>query len=202
MIAIVNYGLSNVASVENMLKRITRELIVTTNDPDQIGMADKLILPGVGSFDRGIANLHDLGLSDAITYAVKVKGTPILGICLGMQILSLSSEEGRLPGLGLIDARFSRFTDSKIFKIPRMGWGWVSFKTTSALTKYGNGMSRFYFVHSYFCAECDPLQVAATCSYGMEYVCAFQRGNIYGVQFHPEKSHRYGQALLKGFIDL
>lgn len=204
MIVIVDYGLGNVGSVANMLRKVTQDQVQISANPDEIRKAGKLILPGVGHFDRGMENLHKRGLLPALQEKVVNERTPILGICLGMQLMSQKSEEGGAPGLGWIEANFKRFSFSNgtVQKVPHMGWNWVRFLKLSPLTRTIPENSRFYFVHSYHCAGEQREDVLAECDYGYEFTAAFQKENIFGVQFHPEKSHRFGLELLRGFASL
>lgn len=200
MIAIINYGLGNLASIANMLKVIGVKNIITS-DVKQIESADKLILPGVGSFDAGIENLNRSSLADVIKEQARNKKKPILGICLGMQLLGRKSEEGKSEGLSLIpfnNVRFQFDNDSEL-KIPHMGWDVVDFKMNHPLTDGLKGQQRYYFVHSYY-AVCDSQEnILITCDYGYEFAAAVVKDNIMGVQFHPEKSHDFGMALLENF---
>ena len=200
MIAIIDYGLGNLGSVANMLKVIGEKSKIT-NDVDTIKAADGIILPGVGAFDAGMEKLNELGLSEAIKSEAKA-GKPILGICLGMQLLGNGSEEGTLPGLSLIPFKCKRFcfNDSPL-KIPHMGWDIVEIKAKHPILKGFDGIQRFYFVHSYHavCEESDD--VLLTCDYGYSFAAAVARNNVIGVQFHPEKSHDFGLALLKNFVE-
>jgi glutamine amidotransferase len=204
MITIVDYGLGNVGSVANMLKKVTAEPLAISGRPEQIETADKLILPGVGHFDRGMKNLEKAGLIPILNRRVLVDRVPILGICLGMQLMARGSEEAETPGLGWIDAEFKRFRLSRAStrKVPHMGWNWVRFVNDSPIARNVPANSRFYFVHSYHCANESPADALAVCNYEYDFTAAFQRDNIFGVQFHPEKSHRFGSELLRGFACL
>lgn len=201
MIAIIDYGLGNVGSIRNMLKVIGEKSVITC-DKEEITSADKIILPGVGAFDAGMKNLNERGLCDFLKEEAAA-GKPMLGICLGMQLLGRKSEEGDLDGLGLIpfdNVRF-RFSAGTDLKIPHMGWDVVTFKHGSPLT-YGidGSKQRYYFVHTYH-ALCDSEEnVIMTCDYGYEFAAAVRNSNVYGVQFHPEKSHDFGMCLLENFV--
>lgn len=201
MIAIIDYGLGNVGSIRNMLKVIGEKSVITC-DKEKISLADKIILPGVGAFDAGMKNLNERGLCDFLQKEA-ADGKPMLGICLGMQLLGRKSEEGNLGGLGLIpfdNVRF-RFTSGTDLKIPHMGWDVVTFKHDSPLI-YGidGSKQRYYFVHTYH-ALCDSEEnVLMTCDYGYEFAAAVRNSNVYGVQFHPEKSHDFGMRLLENFV--
>jgi glutamine amidotransferase len=198
MIAIIDYEMGNVSSVANMLKRIGHEAVVT-RDADVILSADRLILPGVGAFDKGMQNIKAYGLREVLDEAVLKQRKPVLGICLGMQIMTNSSEEGSEPGLGWVDAtsvKF-RFSDQAGLKVPHMGWNYV--KPVSENTLFSDERSRFYFVHGYYVQCASSADVIATAHYGFDFACAIGRDNVMGVQFHPEKSHRFGMKLLQGF---
>lgn len=200
MVAIIDYGLGNLGSIANMLKVIGEKTFITA-DKEKIAQADRIILPGVGAFDAGMSKLLETGLVDFIKeQAVEIK-KPMLGICLGMQMLGRKSEEGSLLGLGLIPFDTSRFKmEDTNLRVPHMGWDIVEFKQNSPLTEGLTGRQRYYFVHSYH-AKCDNKEnVLMTCDYGYEFACAVVRENIYGVQFHPEKSHDFGMALLENFV--
>lgn len=202
MITIVDYGVGNAGSLQNMIKRIGAKSVLSSS-PEVVVEAEKIILPGVGAFDAAMESLNRLGLSDALRIACLSKGIPLLGICLGMHVLTKSSEEGRLPGLGIIDAVTTKFTstDGRLIKVPHMGWNSVSLKRDHQLVKGLEG-SRYYFVHSYK-VQCRQFEdVVATTNYGEEFVSIFARGNVCAAQFHPEKSHRFGLSLLKNFVEM
>jgi imidazole glycerol-phosphate synthase subunit HisH len=202
MIAIVDYGMGNLGSIANMLRFIGAPSIITSR-PDEILGADRLILPGVGHFAAGMRALEERGLVPVLQEKVIGRGAPVLGICLGMQLLTRESEEGHVPGLGWIDGRTVRFRfgggDART-RVPHMGWNAVRVLRGSALFPEGPATeARFYFVHSYY-VECrEPGAVLATTRYGEDFVSAVEKGNVMGAQFHPEKSHRFGMALLRGF---
>ena len=202
MITIIDYKTGNLGSIQNILKKIGEESIITS-DKNEIANAKKLILPGVGAFDTGMANLNKLDLVDILNYKVLVEKTPVLGICLGMQILSKNSEEGFLPGLGWINAETRRFKfiDTNSYKIPHMGWNYVRQNKESYLFKEMSSEARFYFVHSFFFIANDTADILASTTYEIEFTSAIEKGNIVGVQFHPEKSHKFGMRLLKNFVD-
>lgn len=201
MIAILDYGLGNLGSISNMLKVIGEKSIITASD-SSINKADGIILPGVGAFDAGMKRLNEVGLSKTIQNYSKT-GKPILGICLGMQLLGRKSEEGKLEGLGLIPFECVRFrADNADLKIPHMGWDIVNIRQNHPMVENLNGQQRYYFVHSYH-AICDSEEnELMTCEYGYRFPAAVIKGNIIGVQFHPEKSHDYGLKLLNNFVDL
>jgi len=202
MITIIDYKTGNLGSIQNILKRIGEESIITS-DKDEISKATKLILPGVGAFDTGMKNLMELDLIDILNEKVLVEKTSVLGICLGMQLLSKGSEEGSLPGLGWINGETFRFNfiNTMEYKIPHMGWNFVQQHKESNLFTDMFPESRFYFVHSYFFRANDMEDILTSTTYEIEFSSAVERGNILGVQFHPEKSHKFGMKLLKNFID-
>jgi len=204
MVAIIDYGLGNLGSIANMLKVIGEKSIITS-DAETIKRADKIILPGVGAFDAGMTELEKRGLISVIQAEANT-GKPILGICLGMQLLGRKSDEGEKAGLGLIPFDNVRFNFSNVdeslkkqLKIPHMGWDIVDFKQSKPLLEGIEGSQRYYFVHS-FHAVCDrPENVLMTCDYGYEFAASVCKDNVYGVQFHPEKSHDFGMRLFENF---
>jgi glutamine amidotransferase len=202
MIVIVDYGLGNLGSIQNMLKRLGFHSIISS-ELAVIERATKLILPGVGSFDTGIRNLHDLGLWRLLNDKAIVQDVPVLGICLGAQLMCKRSEEGCLPGLGWFDAEVlgfdKRFEGDKRLPVPNMGWRNVEINRQSKLLTDIQENPRYYFVHSYFLNACNQEDVILTAQYGFPFAAALNKGNIYGVQFHPEKSHKFGFALMKNF---
>ncbi|MBB5661408.1 imidazole glycerol phosphate synthase subunit HisH [Brevundimonas halotolerans] len=201
MISIVDYGIGNVGSVANMLKHVGAPVHLAFTR-DEVASAKALLLPGVGHFGHAMSMLHSLGLVDVIRHKVLAERTPILGICLGMQLLGTHSEEGDAAGLDLIPARFTKIVpdEGSELKVPHMGWNLVSVKRPNPILAY-EGEQRFYFVHSYK-AECDrPQDVLGTTVHGAEFCCAYGRDNVYGVQFHPEKSHRFGMELFRRFVE-
>jgi glutamine amidotransferase len=202
MITIIDYKTGNLGSIQNILKKIGEDSVITS-DKDEIDQATKLILPGVGTFDTGMKNLSALDLIDVLNKKVLVEKTPVLGICLGMQLLSSGSEEGLLSGLGWIDALTFRFQfkDTMEYKIPHMGWNFIKPMKNSRLFDNMYPDARFYFVHSYFFRANDKDDILASTAYEIEFTSAVEKGNILGVQFHPEKSHKFGMKLLKNFVD-
>lgn len=204
MIVIIDYGMGNVGSILNMLRRIGAAAQVSSK-PGEIDKADKLILPGVGTFDHGMANLSERGLIPLLNNKVLEQKCPVLGICLGMQLLSKTSEEGVLPGLGWIDAATRRFCfdeKSAHLKIPHMGWDVVKpMNGGKPLFEGFDAPPRFYFVHSYHVCCSKSEDVLGTSFYGYEFTAAVRRGNVMGTQFHPEKSHKFGMRLLRNFAD-
>lgn len=203
MIIIVDYGVGNLNSVANIINHVGGECIISS-DPRVISEANKLILPGVGSFDNGMNSLTQSGILNALNYAVLDRKVPILGICLGMQLMTTESEEGDLKGLGWIDAQVIKFSfdsDSDL-KIPHMGWNSLEIKQDNPILPMNNSDLRFYFVHSYFVRTNQIDNMIASTTYGNEFCVAFQKNNIFGVQFHPEKSHKFGMSLMKNFINI
>lgn len=202
MIVIIDYKMGNIGSILNMLKKINAEGMVSSN-PEDIKIADKLILPGVGSFDEGMKNLKDSGLISVIEDKVIKQKIPIMGICLGMQLFAKRSEEGVMDGLGWIDAEVKKFKfDDYNLKIPHMGWNTVTFCKHDNLLREMPEQSKFYFVHSYYFVCNDDKDVLLTTQYGHRFTSAVKKNNIIGVQFHPEKSHKFGMKLFENFVTL
>ena len=202
-IGIIDYGMGNIASIINMLKKIGANNYKLVSTEEEINQLDKIILPGVGSFDHGMINLKSKNLIPILNKKVLEQKTPVLGICLGMQLLTNSSEEGKEAGLGWIDAETKKFefTKEENLKIPHMGWNYIKVQKENALLS-GLEPTRFYFVHSYF-VECkNPEDVLATSSYGSEFTCSVNHENIWGMQFHPEKSHKFGISLFTNFLSI
>lgn len=203
MIAVINYGLGNLTSIQNMFRRISVDAVIT-NDPQKIRGASKLLLPGVGHFKKGMSNLLDTGLGELINVEVKEKGKPILGICLGAQLMTKHSEEGDVDGLGWVDAVTVRFDANKLNKlpIPHMGWSDITLANDCELWQNLPADPRFYFVHAYHFLFEERAEVTATSLYGYDFACAFKKGNVFGAQFHPEKSHKFGMKVLENFSKL
>ncbi len=201
MITIVDYGMGNLGSIRNMLKKIGVDAEVSA-DARTIGAARKLILPGVGAFDAGMDNLERSGLIPVLNERVLQARVPTLGICLGMQLMTRSSDEGQRKGLGWVDAESLRFrpTDAAL-KVPHMGWNRVMPVRASPLTDGLPDEPRFYFVHSYYVRCLNEADVLLTTPYGDAFHSAFQHANVAGVQFHPEKSHKFGMRLLRNFAE-
>lgn len=201
MIVIVDYGMGNLGSVRNMLDRIGAPARIGST-PDELEGADKLILPGVGAFDHAIRNLQERNLIPTLNRMVLEERIPVLGICLGMQLLTNGSEEGTLPGLGWIpgEAVKFRFPDRTApMRLPHMGWNTIIRKQSSGLLGVPDPLERFYFVHSFHVQCQDAANLLATSQYGLEFAAAIVKGHILGTQFHPEKSHRYGMGILSRF---
>ena len=202
MIVIVDYGVGNTGAMANMLEHIGFESVVS-GDPDVLRSASKLILPGVGAFDRAMDRLRQSGLASILTERVVTQGIPVLGVCLGMQLLTQASEEGVTPGLGWIRGRCRRIDASgnESLKVPHIGWANVQAERASPIFPSIEEENRFYFVHSYHVVCEDPGAIAAIVRYGGSLTAAVSMGNVHGVQFHPEKSHRFGMRLLQRFIE-
>lgn len=199
MIVIIDYGMGNLGSMANMLKRVGAEATISA-DPTVIASADRLILPGVGAFGNGMEQLTDRGLVPVLNEQVLDRRKPILGVCLGMQLFAAGSDEGGPSGLSWISGRSVRFRQDELgsLKVPHMGWNTVDPERADPLFEGLGGDARFYFVHSYH-LECDGADRLATTAYGYRFVSAVRAGNIAGVQFHPEKSHRFGMQVLRNF---
>lgn len=182
-----------------MIRKVGGEAVIT-DDANAVAIAEKLVLPGVGAFDQGMRAVAEKGLMAPLREAA-ARGVPILGICLGMQLMMERSEEGQLPGLGLVPGDVRRFpTGGELPRVPHMGWNRIAVTKTCPLFDGEDDEQRYYFVHSYYVSCSDAGDVAATTIHGREFVSAFQRGNLFGVQFHPEKSHRFGMALFRRFL--
>lgn len=201
MITIVDYGMGNLGAVLNMLKRVGVRAEVT-GDLAKIGQASKLILPGVGAFDSAMRRINDSGLRATLDRKALEDRIPILGICLGMQLLTRGSEEGVEAGLGWIPAETRRFPSLPGLKVPHMGWNLVQPVQPHPLTAGLPEESRFYFVHSYCVQVDDARHSLLKCHYGIDFDAAIASGNIHGAQFHPEKSHRFGMKLLGNFAEI
>lgn len=203
MNVIINYGVGNIGSIANMLRKIGVPSIITS-DAAEIRKAEKLILCGIGAFDDGMTKLETLGIVDVLKEKVLEKRTPVLGICLGMQLFTSGSEEGNKAGLGFVDAYTRRFdfkelNDSRL-RIPHMGWNDVKLSKPSRLFEDMHEDPRFYFVHSYHVQMKNREDELLSTSYGFPFTAAFEKDNIIGVQFHPEKSHKFGIRLYENFI--
>jgi glutamine amidotransferase len=203
MIVIIDYGLGNLASVLNMFKKIGVKEVCISADPEVVNKAAKILLPGVGAFDGGMKNLEESGLIPVLNNKALKEKVPVLGICLGMQLLSKSSEEGVKPGLGWIDAETIKFHLDPLLKlkVPHMGWDYVKVKRLNPLIEM-DSKSRFYFVHSYHVKCLDEKQSLATCNFGVDFTCMVNKDNIFGTQFHPEKSLKFGMNLLENFTKI
>ena len=206
MITIIDLNIGNIGSVVNMIKHVGGNCKVSS-DPAEIKAATKLILPGVGSFDKAMNQLRNNKLEEVINEKATLQKTPLLGICLGMQLLTSSSEEGKEKGLGLIPAEtlsFNKAFDVKEIneRIPHMGWNDIRVEQENDLTKNLIESSRFYFVHSYYVKCSNKENCLMTSNYGFDFASAIVKNNVFGVQFHPEKSHKYGKKLISNFVKL
>ena len=201
MIAIVDYDIGNLAAIANMLQRLGHACEITAN-ADRIEQADRIILPGNGAFDACVSSLRASGLVPVLERKVLEQRAPLLGICVGAQMLGTGSEEGREPGLGWLAMRVRRFPARADLRVPHMGWNEVT--PAQPAHPLSNGIeegARFYFVHSYFMDPEDPTDVLLWAEYGVRFAAGVARANIAGVQFHPEKSHRFGKKMLHAFAE-
>jgi imidazole glycerol-phosphate synthase subunit HisH len=199
LIAIVDYDIGNLGAVANMLNRMGGVCRITAN-PDHIAQADRLILPGNGAFDACMRNLQASGLVPLLEEKIFVDKVPLLGICVGAQMLGHGSDEGTMPGLGWLDMRVRRFPELPGLRIPHMGWSQVISATPHSITLGLDAEPRFYFVHSYYMDPAHSDAVILRANYGIDFAAAIAHENMTGVQFHPEKSHRYGKQLLANFM--
>ena len=202
-IGVVDVGLGNITAVHRMLSKVGSSSI-RLSKPSDMQNVDKIVLPGVGHFLEGVERLKDTKMDKAIKEFAKNSDRKILGICLGMQLLCNHSEEANLDGLGLVEAKVKKIQANiqKKIKVPHMGWNTVAFKSDCPLIKERNEEKRFYFVHSYKVVPDDPSVAIGITNYGGKFCSAFQSKNVFGVQFHPEKSHRFGMELLKSFVNI
>jgi imidazole glycerol-phosphate synthase subunit HisH len=205
MVVIIDYGMGNLRSVQNKLKRIGCVSEISS-DPSLVGQAEKLILPGVGHFANGMKKLAERKLITVLNEKVLIEKTPILGICLGMQLIGTFSEEGSTSGLGWIDAKTILFripdSDKYRYKVPHIGWNNVDISMDSKLFKDIPVNAQFYFVHSYHYVTSDKSFLIGSTNYLYDFVSCFEKDNIFGTQFHPEKSQDEGMQLLKNFVNL
>lgn len=202
MITIIDYGVGNLASIENMLKRVGVDSIIS-HKPEDLLAATKFILPGVGAFDTCAEKLKHSGLLSIVEEKVLKNKIPVLGVCVGMQLLTESSEEGKLLGLGWVKGKIVKFKPALLpenHKVPHMGWTEVHLKKASRLFTDMYDEPRFYFVHSYHAEMDRPEDVLVTANYGYDFVAGVESENIVGVQFHPEKSHKFGMKLFENFV--
>ncbi|WP_438353547.1 imidazole glycerol phosphate synthase subunit HisH [Microbacterium sp. CJ88] len=199
-VTVVDYGVGNLGSLRNALAKVGHTAEIT-GDPEIVAAADRVILPGVGAFDRAVERLSESGLGDAVRTAAG-RGIPVAGVCLGMQLLMDGSEEGERPGLGLIGGRAHRFPssiDGARLLVPHMGWSAAVAAKPSRIAPALSSGGRYYFVHSYAVDVDDPADVLTWTDYGRRYASSVERDNVLGIQFHPEKSHRFGLAILRDF---
>ena len=202
MTVVVDYEMGNVASVLNMLRRIGVTDAILSRRPEDVAQAERLILPGVGAYDRGMANLKAFGLVEPLRQRAIADGVPTLGICLGMQLLASGSDEGERAGLGWIPGRAHRILAVPDRTVPHMGWNYVTAVRDNPLVPLGSARRRFYHVHSFHVVPDDPTDVLATTLYGEDLATVIGRGTVLGAQFHPEKSHRFGMDLFERFVRL
>jgi imidazole glycerol-phosphate synthase subunit HisH len=203
MIVVVDYGMGNLGSIANMFKKVGAEARIAS-DPEVLREADKLVIPGVGAFDNGMRSLAERGLLEVLELKGRVERVPVLGVCLGMQLLMESSEEGCLPGLGWIEGESIRFRldDYPQLRTPHMGWNTLDAYRPHPLFAGLEDAPRFYFVHSYHVVCRREGNELARTTYGRAFTSAVVEGNVLGVQFHPEKSHRFGMQLFRNFATL
>jgi len=203
MIIIVDYGMGNIRSVYNKFRKMGVDCIVSS-DAEKIKNAEKIVLPGVGHFKKGMENLIELNLIEVLNRKILEEKTPIFGICLGTQLFCNHSEEGDVQGLGWIDAEVVKFkiSDKLRFKVPNIGWNSVTIKKSTSISNGIDQNDFFYFVHSYHLVSNNPDNIWMTSKYEQEFVSAVHIDNIYGTQFHPEKSHDVGNKMLKQFAEL
>lgn len=201
MIAIVDYGMGNVGSITNMLKKIGETEVVKADNPEILHKADKIILPGVGSFDMAVRMLKEKGFWNVLKVSVNQDRKPLLGICLGMQLLGYESEEGQEKGLGFIPFKCKKFRFSGTqLKVPHMGWDYVTVEQKECPLVDGvSSQLRYYFVHSFYAVCEESKDILMKCNYGHEFAAALHKDYVYGTQFHPEKSHRFGMELIENF---
>ncbi len=203
MITIVDYGVGNLGSILNMLKKVGARA-EASSDPDVLRRAEKLILPGVGAFDAGMRKLRETGLIPLLNELVLEKKVPVIGLCLGMQLMTKRSAEGTEAGLGWFDAETLRFQfgpENAHLKVPHMGWNTLEVRRPHPLVADLGPEPRFYFVHSYHVVCADPADVVACTDYGHAVTAVIARRNILGAQFHPEKSHKFGMQLFRNFVE-
>lgn len=205
MVVVVDYDMGNLGSIGNMIKKVGHKFLITSSCKD-VENASKIILPGVGSFDHAVKSLKSRGLFEVIQAKALGGNTPVLGICLGMQLLTNGSEEGDLEGLGLVDAHASKFRFDGVQKklpVPHMGWNVATaMKDSYIMQNMPREEMRFYFVHSYAVSCADKSDELTTTQYGRTFVSSFQKNNVIGCQFHPEKSHKFGMSLFSNFMDM
>ena len=202
-ITIVDYGMGNLFSVKKKISFLNANVKISSKEKDIIN-ADKIILPGVGHFKKAMDNLNNLNLISVLNYVVNDKKKPVLGICLGMQLMAKNSEEGNVEGLGWIDANVLKLnvSDKVKFKVPHMGWNLITIEKDSILMKNISNSSEFYFVHSYYIKTNNNIEILNITEYEKPFTSAIEKENIFGVQYHPEKSHKFGEILLRNFIHL
>jgi imidazole glycerol-phosphate synthase subunit HisH len=202
-VTIVDYGTGNLSSVKRSLDRLNVRSVVSSHAIDILN-TDKIILPGVGHFATAMSRLHALNLIEPLNEAVLIEKKPVLGICLGMEVMARRSDEGNAEGLGWFDASIVRFNISNNlkYKVPHIGWNQIRIKKNSILMRHVPEGSEFYFVHSYYMQLSNPSDLLSETEYEAYYPSSVARDNIFGVQYHPEKSHDVGEQLLKNFVEL
>jgi glutamine amidotransferase len=204
MIVVVNYGIGNLGSIKNMLRKLGVDAQISAK-PEDIKKATKLILPGIGAFDAGITHLRNSGLVDLLHKRALEDCIPVLGICLGAQLMTRSSEEGVEQGLGWFAADTRKMTFTGIegrWPLPNIGWRDVQGRAGYALTAHYDETPRFYFVHSYYLHPDDPSLISISTSYGFDFACGLSQKNLHSAQFHPEKSHKFGMRFLRNFVEI
>lgn len=203
LIGLINYGVGNLGSIQRMTEKAGGQSVLMS-DVSELMHVKKIILPGVGHYSEGVRGLISSGFWEPLLEFANRESNSILGICLGMQLLCKHSEEGDVEGLGLVDANVKKFDfpNQPSLKVPHMGWNTLRTARENPLLPMDEEERRFYFVHSYKVVPNNPDISIGQCDYGGEFCAAFQQGNVFGVQFHPEKSHRFGMALMKHFVEL
>jgi glutamine amidotransferase len=204
VVTIIDYGVGNIGSIANMLKKVGSDSVITS-DPEQIAKAEKIVLCGIGAFDDGMSKLESMNIVDVLKKKVLEDKTPILGVCLGMQLFTNGSEEGKKQGLGFVNAYTKRFDFSEIkpekpLRVPHMGWNIARAVKPSKLYENMYDEPRFYFVHSYYVSLNQREDELLQTNYGIDFTSSFENDNIIGVQFHPEKSHKFGMRLYENFV--
>jgi len=201
VITIVDYGLGNVLAFANIYKKLNIPVKIASNSSELIS-AKRILLPGVGSFDWAMSKLNNSGMRSTLDNLVLEDGIPVLGVCVGMQMMSNRSEEGKLDGLGWIDGEVKRFDYSNNNRLPHMGWNNITTKNENPLFEGLKESARFYFLHSYYFSQSAESQILSQTTYNKLFASSVFSKNIFGVQFHPEKSHRFGIRLLKNFAEM
>jgi glutamine amidotransferase len=203
MIIIVDYGMGNLGSVLNMFKKVGAAAKISS-DLDEISKAPKILLPGVGAFDTAMQRIGEAGMREVLNQKALVEKVPVLGICLGMQLLTNNSEEGVLPGLGWIAGQSYNFKGKidESLRIPHMGWNVANIVKQNAITEGYSSEVRFYFVHSYYVKVSNPVNSMMQTTYGLSFDSAIVKDNIFGAQFHPEKSHKFGMKFFENFAKI
>lgn len=204
MISILNYGLGNLQAFANIYKRLNIRANIVSNS-EELKKSSRIILPGVGAFDWAMKRLNDSGMRETLDDLVLNKGKPILGICVGMQMMARKSQEGIMEGLGWVEGEIVKFEQDKSnqkLHLPHMGWNDVNPLNCKSIFKDLDGDSRFYFLHSYYFLPQSQYNILSKTEYGIEFTSSINKENVFGVQFHPEKSHKWGMQLLKNFAEI